>query len=125
MQLRLFRPAFIALLAQPPTTQSSPPPNTVTTSCQAAATMTTIADNNNNNNNNASKSSLPRWDLGRFGFATPFSKDIDAHLDETAKLAESFKVRDIDCRRYYYFSIYICIFIIDPLITSLFISDQI
>ena len=50
--------------------------------------MTTIADNNN-----TSQSSLPRWDLGRFGFATPFSKDIDAHLDETAKLAESFKVR--------------------------------
>ena len=49
--------------------------------------MTTTADNS------ASQSSLPRWDLGRFGFATPFSKDIDAHLGETAKLAESFKVR--------------------------------
>lgn len=38
-------------------------------------------------------SSLPRWDLSRFGFATPHSEDIDSHLDETAKLAEAFKVR--------------------------------
>eukprot|EP00581_Thalassiosira_minuscula_P010123 CAMPEP_0183709544 /NCGR_PEP_ID=MMETSP0737-20130205/5568_1 /TAXON_ID=385413 /ORGANISM="Thalassiosira miniscula, Strain CCMP1093" /LENGTH=625 /DNA_ID=CAMNT_0025937673 /DNA_START=100 /DNA_END=1977 /DNA_ORIENTATION=- len=38
-------------------------------------------------------SSLPRWDLGKFGFATPFSDDIDSHLDETAKLAEAFKAK--------------------------------
>lgn len=41
----------------------------------------------------AETTTLPRWDLSRFGFSSPFSDDIDSHLDETAKLAESFKAK--------------------------------
>ena len=38
------------------------------------------------------ETSLPRWDLSRFGFETPHHEGIDVHLDETKKLAEGFKV---------------------------------
>lgn len=41
----------------------------------------------------ASEISLPRWDLSPFGFASPFSEDVDAHLDETASLARAFKAK--------------------------------
>jgi|EP00670_Eutreptiella_braarudii_P013817 pepF/M3 family oligoendopeptidase len=37
--------------------------------------------------------SLPRWDLSKFGFSSPFSEDIDSHLAETRKLAEAFKAK--------------------------------
>jgi hypothetical protein len=43
----------------------------------------------------AATASLPRWDLSRFGFETPHHEGVDAHLDETAKLAEAFKVDTI------------------------------
>ena len=43
----------------------------------------------------AVENTLPRWDLSRFGFSSPFSDDIDSHLEETAKLAEAFKVRTL------------------------------
>ena len=37
-------------------------------------------------------SALPRWDLSsRFGFASPFSEDVDAHLSETRRLAQAFR----------------------------------
>ena len=101
----LLRPAsFIALSSQtPPTTRrrsllriifsssasfiaaQSPP---TSASCRATTPTMTAEDTTSNN-----APSLPRWDLGRFGFASPFSDDIDSHLGETAKLAESFKVR--------------------------------
>ena len=38
-------------------------------------------------------STLPRWDLSRFGFDSPFSDGIDSHLAETRKLAENFKAK--------------------------------
>lgn len=53
-------------------------------SCQATATIMNPA---------AESTNLPRWDLSRFGFPSPFSEEIDSHLEETAKLAEAFKVR--------------------------------
>jgi oligoendopeptidase F len=34
---------------------------------------------------------LPRWDLTRFGFETPFSSQLDAHLEETKALSKAFK----------------------------------
>lgn len=37
--------------------------------------------------------SLPRWDLSRFGFDSPFSDGVDSHLSETRKLSESFKAK--------------------------------
>lgn len=33
----------------------------------------------------------PRWDLSRFGFESPFSRDIDDHLAETKQLAVAFQ----------------------------------
>lgn len=50
------------------------------TSCRATATM-------------APEATLPRWDLSRFGFDSPFSDGIDSHLAETRKLAENFKAK--------------------------------
>jgi len=41
----------------------------------------------------AESTDLPRWDLSRFGFSSPFSDEIDLHLEETAKLAEAFKAK--------------------------------
>eukprot|EP00577_Skeletonema_sp_RCC1716_P006149 CAMPEP_0113429078 /NCGR_PEP_ID=MMETSP0013_2-20120614/32238_1 /TAXON_ID=2843 ORGANISM="Skeletonema costatum, Strain 1716" /NCGR_SAMPLE_ID=MMETSP0013_2 /ASSEMBLY_ACC=CAM_ASM_000158 /LENGTH=621 /DNA_ID=CAMNT_0000317737 /DNA_START=128 /DNA_END=1993 /DNA_ORIENTATION=- /assembly_acc=CAM_ASM_000158 len=41
----------------------------------------------------AESTDLPRWDLSRFGFSSPFSDEIDSHLEETAKLAEAFKAK--------------------------------
>ena len=41
----------------------------------------------------AETSTLPRWDLSRFGFDSPFSDGIDSHLAETRKLAENFKAK--------------------------------
>jgi hypothetical protein len=37
--------------------------------------------------------SLPRWDLKRFGFDSPFSDLVDDHLAFTRKLAENFKAK--------------------------------
>jgi oligoendopeptidase F len=34
---------------------------------------------------------LPRWDLTRFGFESPFSEEIDKHLEETKSLSKAFK----------------------------------
>jgi oligoendopeptidase F len=34
---------------------------------------------------------LPRWDLNRFGFESPFSEEIDKHLEETKSLSKAFK----------------------------------
>ena len=70
------RPAFIAAYAQSP-------PSAPSTSCQATMTASVAAESTD----------LPRWDLSRFGFSSPFSDEIDSHLEETAKLAEAFKVR--------------------------------
>ena len=86
--LRLFtRPALSLFVASAPTRSASfiaafaaQSPSSPT-SCQA---MTATPE---------CTSDLPRWDLSRFGFSSPFSDDIDSHLDETAKLAEAFKVR--------------------------------
>ncbi|KAL7496218.1 hypothetical protein ACHAWT_009971 [Skeletonema menzelii] len=71
------RPGIIAAFAQ------SPQPATFT-SCQATAAIMTAATPE-------STTDLPRWDLSRFGFSSPFSDEIDSHLEETAKLAEAFK----------------------------------
>ncbi len=57
--------------------------STSSSSCQATATIMTAPESTD----------LPRWDLSRFGFSSPFSDEIDSHLEETAKLAEAFKVR--------------------------------
>jgi len=70
------RHAFIAAFAQSP-------PSAPSTSCQATMTASVAAESTD----------LPRWDLSRFGFSSPFSDEIDSHLEETAKLAEAFKVR--------------------------------
>lgn len=48
----------------------------------AAAAATSTADDAAN---------LPRWDLGRFGFESPFSSAIDQHLEETKARAKAFK----------------------------------
>lgn len=68
---------FIAAFAQSTSSSSS---------CQATATIMNPAASENT-------ADLPRWDLSRFGFASPFSDEIDSHLEQTAKLAEAFKVR--------------------------------
>lgn len=34
---------------------------------------------------------LPRWDLSRFGFESPFSDDVDKHLDETRDMSKTFR----------------------------------
>eukprot|EP00984_Skeletonema_dohrnii_P028134 scaffold17975_cov198-Skeletonema_dohrnii-CCMP3373.AAC.1 len=70
------RPAFIAAFAQSP-------PSAPSTSCQATMTASVAAESTD----------LPRWDLSRFGFSSPFSDEIDSHLEETAKLAEAFKAK--------------------------------
>eukprot|EP00985_Skeletonema_marinoi_P005915 scaffold2572_cov75-Skeletonema_marinoi.AAC.3 len=70
------RPAFIAAFAQSP-------PSAPSTSCQATMTASVAAESTD----------LPRWDLSRFGFSSPFSDEIDLHLEETAKLAEAFKAK--------------------------------
>ncbi|KAK1740384.1 M3 family oligoendopeptidase [Skeletonema marinoi] len=70
------RPAFIAAFALSP-------PSAPSTSCQATMTASVAAESTD----------LPRWDLSRFGFSSPFSDEIDLHLEETAKLAEAFKAK--------------------------------
>ena len=56
------------------------------TTCRAATTMAPEAPEAETSN-----VSLPRWDLSRFGFDSPFSDGVDSHLSETRKLAETFK----------------------------------
>ena len=56
------------------------------TTCRAATTMAPEAPEAETSN-----VSLPRWDLSRFGFDSPFSDGVDSHLSETRKLAEAFK----------------------------------
>jgi hypothetical protein len=54
------------------------------TTCRAATTMAPEAET-------STSTTLPRWDLSRFGFDSPFSDGVDSHLSETRKLAETFK----------------------------------
>jgi len=82
------RSPTLSLSVSAPSSSSSSPS---TTSCRAnsvTTTMAPIADDAAD-----PSSSLPRWDLGKFGFSTPHSEDIDSHLDGTAKLAEAFKAK--------------------------------
>ena len=80
------RPAFVAFAKSPTSTSRTCASSNSAAVC--ASTMAPIAETTPE----VETTSLPRWDLGKFGFATPFSEDIDSHLDETAKLAEAFKV---------------------------------
>ena len=42
-------------------------------------------------NNMTSSSSLPRWDLSRFGFDSPFDKKVDETLEKVKQQAKTFK----------------------------------
>lgn len=94
LNVRSVRPLAVAAfaLSPAPTTQNQ----RFSSSCKAAtgtSTVTMVPEADKV----VDASSLPRWDLSKFGFSSPFSDDINGHLDETRKLAEGFKVRGKIC----------------------------